>query len=127
MFQPLWATLTTIGVGVASWIIVAMFGGRREAWDSELYFLALPVIGLLAGVVSYFAPSRFWRWAFFPFLGQAIVMLLQGISESGGAGAALLPLGLIVFAIFGAFCMIPAAIGAASGRKATAVKVATTP
>lgn len=124
MFRPLWATLTTFGMGAASWVIVAMFGGRREAWDSELYFLALPVIGLLVGVVSYFAPARFWRWAFYPFLGQALVMFAQGISESGGAGAALLPLGLIVFAIFGAFCMIPAAIGGVAGRKAVAAKVA---
>jgi hypothetical protein len=127
MFQPLWATLTTIGVGAASWIIVAMFGGRREAWDSELYFAVLPFTGLLAGVVSYFAPVRFWRWAFYPFLGQVLVMFAQGIYESGGAGAALLPLGLIVFAILGTFCMIPAAIGAVSGRKAAAAKVAATP
>ena len=125
MFQPLWATLTTIGAGAASWTVVAMFGGRREAWDSELYFAALPLIGLMAGLISYFAPARFWRWAFYPFLGQALVMFAQGIYVSGGAGAALLPLGLIVFAIFGAFCTIPAAIGAVAGRKAaTAMAVA---
>lgn len=116
MFQPLWASLVTLGVGAATWIVVAMFGGRREAWDSELYFAALPVIGLTAGVVSYLAPARFWRWACFPFLGQAVVMLAQG--ASGGAGASLLPLGLIVFAILGALCTIPAAVGAAAGRKA---------
>jgi len=118
MFQPLWASLVTLGVGAAAWIVVAMFGGRREAWDSELYFAALPVIGLTAGAVAYFAPVRFWRWAFFPFLAQAVVMLAQGIA--GGAGAGLLPPGLIVFAIFGAVCAIPAAIGAAAGRKAAA-------
>ena len=116
MFRPVWATLTTLGVGAASWIVVAVFGGRREAWDSELYFAALPLVGLTAGVVSYFAPSRFWRWAFFPFLAQALIMIAQ--SASGGAGLALLPLGLIVFGIFGAFCTIPAAIGAVAGRKA---------
>ena len=52
MFQPLWASLATLGVGAATWIAVAMFGGRREAWDSELYFAALPLIGLTAGIVS---------------------------------------------------------------------------
>lgn len=31
MVQPVWATVTTAGVGAAAWIIVAMFGGRREA------------------------------------------------------------------------------------------------
>ena len=121
MFQPLWASLATLGVGAATWIAVAMFGGRREAWDSELYFAALPLIGLTAGVVSYFAPARFWRWAFFPFMAQALVMIAQ--SPGGGSGASLLPLGLIVFAILGVFCVIPAAIGAAAGRKAAAAKV----
>jgi hypothetical protein len=37
-------------------------------------------------------------------------------------GVTFLPLGLIVFAIFGTFCVIPAAIGAVAGRKAAAAK-----
>lgn len=115
MFQPLWASLVTLGVGAATWIVVAMAGGRREAWDSELYFAALPLIGVTAGAVSYLAPARFWRWAFFPFLAQALVMLAQ--TSSVGAGLALLPLGLIVFLILGAMCLIPAKIGASVARK----------
>ena len=122
MFQPVWATLITIGVGAVSWIVVAMFGGRREAWDSELYFAALPLIGLMAGVVSYLAPARYWRWAFFPFLGQFLVMFVQGVAS--GASVALMPFGLVVFALFGAICAIPAAIGATAGRKAAAKAVA---
>jgi hypothetical protein len=119
MFQPLWATLTTLGAGAATWIGVAVLGGQLEAWDSELYLAALPVIGLMVGVVSYFAPTRFWRWAFFPFLAQALVMIVLATpGASRGAGFALLPIGLIFFTIFGAFCMIPAAIGAVAGRKA---------
>lgn len=118
MFQPLWATLTTLGVGAATWIAVAVLGGKTEAWDSGLYFAALPVIALAGGIVSYAAPRRFWRWAFFPFLAQAVVMIAQ--SSSGGAGLALLPIGLVLFAILGAFCTIPAAIGAVAGRKAAA-------
>jgi hypothetical protein len=116
MFQPLWATITTLGVGAGTWIVVAMLGGHTEAWDSALYLAALPLIGLTAGVVSYRAPARFWRWAFFPFLAQALVMIAQ--TSSGGAGLALLPIGLLFFAVFGAFCTIPAAIGAVAGRKA---------
>jgi hypothetical protein len=118
MFQPIWASLTMLGMGAATWIVVAVFGGRREAWDSEWYFAALPLIALASGAVSYFAPARFWRWAFFPFLAQAMVMIAQ--SPTGGAGMALLPLGLIAFAILGSICTIPAAIGAVFGRKAAA-------
>ena len=116
MFKPVWATVTTLGVGAAIWIVVAAFGGRREAWDSEIYFAALPLIGLIGGVVAYIVPARSWRWAFFPFLAQAAVMFVQSVFA--GASVALLPFGLIVFGIFGAFCMIPVAIGAAFGRKA---------
>ena len=64
--------------------------GRRpaEAWDSELYFvMALPVVALTAGVVSYFVPARTWRWAMFPFAAQAIVMVLQDPSSHQPASA----------------------------------------
>ena len=112
MFQPMWASLVSLGVGAATWIVVAIVGGRREAWDSELYFVVvLPVIALTAGLVSYKVPTRTWRWAMFPFAAQAIVMFVQ---EPMGN---LLPIGLITFLIFGAVCLIPARIGALAGRK----------
>ncbi len=113
MFQPLWASLATLGVGAATWLAVAMFGGRREAWDSELYFvLAMPVIAVTAGIVSYVVPVRTWRWAMFPFAAQALVMVVMDPSS-----ASMLPLGLIVFCIFGAMCLIPARIGVLAARK----------
>jgi hypothetical protein len=112
MFQPRWASLVTLGVGAATWIVIAKAGGRREAWDSELYFVAaLPIIALTAAIVSYKAPARTWRWAMFPFAAQALVMLLQNPMGN------MLPLGLIMFFIFGALCLIPARIGAFAARK----------
>lgn len=112
MFQPPWASLTTLGVGAATWIVVAMVGGRREAWDSELYFaVAMPVIVLTVALVSYKVPVRTWRWAMFPFAAQASVLLAQNPMGN------LLPLGLIIFFIFGAMCLIPARIGAFAARK----------
>ena len=108
----MWASLVTLGVGAVTWIAAAVAGGRREAWDSELYFIfVLPVIALTAGLVSYRVPNRTWRWAMFPFAAQAIVMFVQ---EPMGN---LLPIGLIMFLIFGAVCLIPARIGAFAGRK----------
>jgi hypothetical protein len=112
MFQPLWASLVTVGVGAATWIFVALAGGRREAWDSELYFVfVLPMIALMAGIVSYKVPTRTWRWAMFPFAAQALVMIVQ---EPAGN---LLPIGLITFFIFGAMCLIPARLGALAASK----------
>ncbi len=103
-------------VGAATWLVVSTIGGRREAWDSELYFsVALPAIGALTALLGFLLPHRPWRWAFVPFGGQALVALLQ--NPTGG----LLPLGLIVFGFFGVACLIPAYVGAklatAMGRR----------
>ena len=46
-----------------------------------------------------------------PFVGQALVAFLQNPTAN------LLPIGLVVFAILGGICLIPAAIGAALGRR----------
>ena len=113
MFRPTWAVLTTAAIGAATWLYIAQVENRREAWDSGTYFiLAIPLIGLTAAIVSFFVPSRSWRWAMFPFGAQALVAILQNPTGN------LLPLGLIMFGIFGAVCMIPAALGAAIGRRA---------
>ena len=101
------ALAAAITLGAVSWLVVAHVTGRREAWDSELYFTAvLPSMALLAGLLAFVAPERPWQWAFWPFAGQAAVAFIQNPTAS------LMPLGLIVFAFFGAFCLIPAYLGA---------------
>jgi len=69
--------------------------GRREAWDSPLYWsAAYPLCIALAAVLAYFAPERPARWAFAVMLVQPLVMVL-----SSGGDFGLLPLGLMLFAI----------------------------
>jgi hypothetical protein len=112
VFQPLWAALTTAGVGAASWLVVSTFDGRREAWDSPLYFMgAMPVVAMTAAAVAFFVPSRSWRWAMFPFAGQALVAFLQNPTAN------LLPLGLIVFFVLGLVCLVPTSVAAFAGRR----------
>jgi hypothetical protein len=114
MWQPIWATVTTAGAGAMAWMVVAALGGRREAWDSPLYFgAALPALAIVIAVVAALVPVRVWRWAMFPFWAQALVAFLQNPTAN------LLPLGLIVFSVFGAVCLIPATIGAQIGRRVT--------
>ena len=111
-FSPLWASLTAAVVGVATWVYVSRVSDRREAWDSEIYFTqALPVIALVAAAVAFQVPQRPWRWAMIPFAAQALVMVVQDPLGN------LLPLGLIMFAIFGGVCAIPAVIAASLSRK----------
>jgi hypothetical protein len=102
-----WAYALAAFAGAASWIAVSQATGRREAWDHELYFtLALPSLWVLAGGLGFIAPARAWRWGFVPFAAQAIVMIVQK------PGSNLMPLGLILFAVFGTIATVPAQVGA---------------
>lgn len=99
----------TIGalVGAAGWIVITHISGRREAWDSEYYFaILLPGLAVLISWLGFLAPKGAWRWAFAPFAAQAVVAF--AMNPTGG----LLPLGLIVFAVFGIVCLVPAVLAA---------------
>ena len=93
--------------GAVGWLAISATSGRREAWDSELYFgLFLPGIAILVTWLGFLSPRGAWRWAFVPFASQAVVAFIQNPT------ADLLPLGLIVFAILGVVCVVPAVVGA---------------
>lgn len=97
--------------GAAGWLAVSTWGGRREAWDSELYFsVFMPAIAVLVAWLGFLAPRQAWRWAFVPFGAQAVVALAQNPT------AGLVPMGLIVFAVFGVLCVVPALVGSATRR-----------
>ena len=81
--------------GALLWLGTTAASGRREAWDSPLYWsAAYPLCIVLAALLAYVAPERPGRWAFAVMLVQPIAMVLQSGGDFG-----LLPLGLILFAI----------------------------
>jgi hypothetical protein len=98
--------IAAAAAGAVGWIAVTLIDGRREAWDSGLYFGGLfPILGVLVGALAFLAPQRPARIAFASVGGQALVATLQ--NPTGG----LLPLGLILFAMLGAVYLIPARLG----------------
>ena len=104
-FSPLWASIVAAAVGASTWWYVAAVTHRREAWDADLYFtLAFPAIAGAAMVLAFVYPWRAWRWAMIPFAAQALAAFVKNPSAN------LLPLGLIMFAIFGGVCAIPAVL-----------------
>jgi len=102
-------------IGAVLWVVISQMSGRREAWDSDLYFsLGMSVSCLVSFVFGLIAPERSWRWGAWPFAGQFLAMLAMA-----GVGS-LLPLGIIMFGILSIPAMLTARLGAfiASKRRA---------
>jgi hypothetical protein len=98
--------------GIVVWIIVSTVSGRREAWDSQWYFLiGVPVVCVVSAILGFVEASRSWRWGVAPLVGQFSWMLL-----TQGPGN-LLPLGVIVFGVLSVPSIITARIGASLGSK----------
>ena len=92
--------------GAAGWLGIGHLAHRQEAWDSDLYFSwLLPSLAVLIAGLGFFAPDKSARLGFFPFAGQAVVMLARNPTAN------LLPLGLILLAGYGAVFMVPASLG----------------
>jgi hypothetical protein len=80
--------------GAVLWFGAAALGGRREAWDSTLYWAVAYPIGLIvSGWLGHHHPQRAWRWALALMVTQAFCLALSG-SDFG-----LLPLGVVMFAV----------------------------
>src|SRR2546423_761339 len=96
-----------MAAGAIVWLAIGAASGKREAWDSELYFSAgIPAACLISMVLGYFQPRSTWRWGVLPFAGQFVAMIL---SEGFGN---LAPLGFIVFGVFSIPAIVSARVGA---------------
>ena len=83
-----------IVTGTILWFATSQVSGRRELWDSSVYWtVAYPLAIVLSGILGYLFPQRPWRCAVTVMFTQMIVMVV------GGSGFGLLPLGLLLLAI----------------------------
>ena len=103
--------------GMTLWFAATSLGGRREAWDSSIYWtLAYPISILIAGGLGYLAPDRPWRWGLTVMLAQALALAYIKSDFS------LLPLGMILFSVL---ALPPIGIAHLTGKlrkKAGAIK-----
>jgi hypothetical protein len=90
------ATVTlAIVTGVALELGIHALSGRREAWDSDLYWtVGLPIAGAVSLVLGFFARRRDWLWAFAIVPAQITTMMVRS-----GAISILWPLTVILGAI----------------------------
>ena len=107
MKREAWLYALGVGVGVAVWLAASHATGRREAWDSDVYYsFGMPVVCAVSLMCGAAEPRRSWRWGVAPLVGQFGTMLVtQGVGN-------LLPLGLIVFALLSIPSVLTARLGA---------------
>lgn len=75
-------------------LAIALATGRREAWDSAVYFaVGVPIMCVLIFAISYLFPRRAWRWTLSMAVGQSVAMLL------GGGSLSLWPLSIIAMVV----------------------------
>lgn len=111
MKKNFWLYLVAIVCGVSVWALVSTASGKREAWDSGLYFsVGMPIVCVMSAALGFFEPTRSWRWGVTPLIGQFFWMLL-----TQGPGN-LLPLGVVVFGVLAVPAIITARIGAFFGN-----------
>ena len=99
--------------GAVVWAAIVRVSGRREAWDSAMYFqVGLPVCYAVSGIFGCVEPHRSWRWGVLPFVGQ-FVWMIASAREVGS----LMPLGAIAMGVFSLPGVLLAIVGAAFARK----------
>jgi hypothetical protein len=80
--------------GLAICLAVAKLGGRREPWDSSLYFVAgIPLMCVVSFALAYAYPVRAWRWVVSMAIGQSIALLM------GGGSLSLWPLAIVAMTV----------------------------
>lgn len=95
MLKSRTAILASIAVGVALEIGVVLTSGRREAWDSAVYWTTgLPLAVLAAAAIGYLAAGTAWRSTLLIVPAQVAAMMYR----SGEFGS-LWPLTLALSAI----------------------------
>lgn len=69
--------------GLLVCLAISLATGRKEAWDSEVYFsVGIPIMCALIFAIGYRFPDRAWRWTLSMAVGQAIAILSAGNSLS---------------------------------------------
>ena len=113
MLSPLISTLLGVLTGAAVELGVVAFSGRREAWDSELYWTAgVPLALLVSFAIGFRSRGRAWLGALAVAPGQVLAMTLRS-GEIGG----LWPLALMLSMLLSAPFVVAAFVGSRMRRR----------
>jgi hypothetical protein len=105
--------LLAVATGVALELGIHALSGRREAWDSELYWtVGLPAAGLAAALMGFISTRADWLWSAAIVPSQVMTMMVRS-GELGG----LWPLAVILSSILSAPFVAFAFVGSRFRRK----------
>jgi NAD/NADP transhydrogenase beta subunit len=108
------AVMASLVTGAVLELGIGTLSGRREAWDSGLYWsIGLPAALLVAAAVGYLAGRREWYWTSLIVPSQLTVMLLRN-GEMGG----LWPLMVILGSVLGLPFLLVAFVASRFARPA---------
>lgn len=100
--------LLSILLGVSLEVLITAASGRREAWDSRLYWIAgVPVAMLASLAIGFLARAGDWVWTVLVVPAQLTAMAVRSRDLS------LLPLGIVL----GAILSLPFLTAAFVGQK----------
>jgi hypothetical protein len=92
------AIALSAGTGIVLELGIAAITGRRESWDSGLYWtVGLPAALAVSCIVGYLAGRRGWFWTGLIVPSQVLVMMLRSAEISG-----LWPLTIVLSSVLGA-------------------------
>jgi hypothetical protein len=98
--------------GLVICLVIAKLGGRREPWDTSLYFVAgIPLMCVVAFAVAYVYPVKAWRWVLSMAVGQSIALVL------GGGSLSLWPLGIVAMTVLSLPQFVAAIIASKLARR----------
>ena len=98
--------------GFAVCLTIMLATGRKEAWDSGLYFtVGIPIMCAIAFGLGWKFPVKAWRWALGIAIGQSVAMLL------GGGSLSLWPLAIVAMTILSLPQFGAALLGSRYSRK----------
>jgi hypothetical protein len=96
-----------IATGAALELGVQIVSGRREAWDSALYWtFGLPGAALVALIIGILSPKREWIFAFLIAPAQVATMMVRNAQVGN-----LWPLAIVLSAVVGAPFLAVAFVG----------------
>jgi hypothetical protein len=114
MLQRPAAIVLSVATGVALEMGVHLASGRREAWDSPVFWtVGLPAAALAALLIGFAARRPGWLWTVLIAPSQILTMMLRS-----GAIGNLWPLTLVLSAILSAPFVAAAFIGSRLRRSA---------